>query len=280
MLHLGHALSALVNFKLCKANGGRFLLRLEDIDTVRCTPAFEDAIFEDLAWLGIEWEEPVRRQSDHFADYATVLDDLRDAGLIYPATLSRAALRRTIASAEAHGGNWPRDPDGAPLYPTDERHRSATEQRAIAQGEEPFAWRLNVKAALAHLNVATVYWPVFDAQNGDVTEAKGDPAVWGDVVLGRRETPTSYHLSVVVDDALQGITHVVRGRDLEPATAIHRVLQMLLGLPCPTYHHHDLILADDGRKLSKSRDDTSLASLRASGMTPADIRRMVGLADG
>ncbi|MEN0087636.1 MAG: tRNA glutamyl-Q(34) synthetase GluQRS [Pseudomonadota bacterium] len=277
LLHLGHALSALVNFELCQAHGGRFLLRMEDIDIVRCTPAFEDAIFEDLAWLGVAWDEPVRRQSVHFDDYAEALDTLRDAGLIYPATLSRAALKRAISAAEADGEEWPRDPDGAPLYPTDERHRPQTEQQIIASGEEPFAWRLNVDAALAHLGIASVYWPTFNSETDELLEAKGDPTVWGDVILARRETPTSYHLSVVMDDAVQGVSHVVRGRDLEPATAIHRVIQMLLGLPCPSYHHHDLVLADDGRKLSKSQDDTSLASLRASGLTPDDIRRMVGL---
>lgn len=277
LLHLGHALSALVNFDLCQTQNGRFLLRLEDIDTVRCTPAFEDAIFEDLTWLGVEWETPVRRQSEHFDDYADALDTLRDAGLIYPATLSRAGLKRAIASAEARGSQWPRDPDGSPLYPTDERQRPVQEQDAIAAGEDAFAWRLNMDAAMAHLGVSSVYWPSFDPETGAVSEAKGNPGTWGDVVLARRETPTSYHLSVVVDDALQGVTHVVRGKDLEPATSVHRLLQMLLGLPCPTYHHHDLVLADDGQKLSKSREDTSLASLRASGITPNDIRRMVGL---
>lgn len=277
LLHLGHALSALVNFELCEAQSGRFLLRMEDIDTVRCTPAYEDAIFEDLTWLGLQWEQPVRRQSDHFEDYADALDTLQEAGLVYPATLSRAALKRTIASAQASGTEWPRDPDGTPLYPRDERNRPLAEQKIIAAGDEPFAWRLNVDAAMAHLSVASVYWPTFDPHTGEISEAKGDPTAWGDVVVARRETPTSYHLSVIVDDALQGVTHVVRGKDLEMATSVHRLLQMLLGLQCPVYHHHDLVLADDGQKLSKSRHDTSLASLRASGIAPHDIRRMVGL---
>jgi glutamyl-Q tRNA(Asp) synthetase len=281
LLHLGHALSALVNFQIAQKLGGRFLLRMEDIDTVRCSEAFEDAIYEDLRWLGIEWESPVRRQSEHFDTYREALDALYGEGLIYPATLSRSALKRTIAEAEARGETWPRDPDGAPLYPLAERNRSSREQRQIIESGEPFAWRLNMKRAQAAIGKADISWIEFHARDnaGDNSdeEIRTDPAAWGDVILARKDTPTSYHLSVVVDDHLQDITHIVRGKDLAQATSVHRLLQSLLGYQVPVYHHHDLVLGDDGQKLSKSRDDTSLASLRAGGMTPADIRRMIGL---
>jgi glutamyl-Q tRNA(Asp) synthetase len=276
-LHLGHALSALVNHGLARAAGGRFLLRLEDIDRARCTIAHERAIEDDLAFLGIAWDAPPRRQSEHFGDYRAALEALVDAGLVYPAFLSRGEIR---AFAERHreetGSAWPSDPDGAPLYPGLDRNLPAGERAARIAAGEPHAFRLDMGAALAGLG------PLSFAETGagsdeEASEIAADPAVWGDVVLARRDVPTSYHLAVVVDDALQGVTHVVRGRDLLPATSVHRVLQALLGLSQPVYHHHDLILGPDGRKLSKSAGDTALAELRAAGLTAADIRRMVGL---
>ena len=274
-LHLGHALSALVNHALARAAGGRFLLRIEDIDATRCRPEYEAAIYQDLAWLGLAWEEPVRRQSDHLADYRDALDRLRQAGLVYPGFESRGEIAREVAAREAEGP-WPRDPDGAPLYPGTAK-RMATEERArrIAAGE-PYALRLDMAAAAARTGALAWREEPIDPP-GVMTEIPANPGEWGDVVLARKDTPTSYHLSVVVDDALQGVTHVVRGHDLYAATSVHRLLQALLGLPAPTYRHHRLILDDDGRKLSKSTRATALRELRAAGASPADIRRMIGL---
>ena len=280
-LHLGHAYSALLNAGMAAAAGGRLLLRIEDIDVTRCTPAFEAAIYRDLSWLGIVWEEPVRRQSDHFAEYRRALETLVDTGLAYPSFMSRGEARAMIAEAEADGRDWPRDPDGVPLFPTVERRLPARERRRRIAAGEPYAWRLDVEAALAHIG-AHVGRPIFWDEGGagpagETGRIAADPAAWGDAVIARKEVPTSYHLSVTLDDALQGVTHVVRGRDLYFATALQRLLQDLLGLPAPVYVHHDLILGEDGRKLSKSRQDTGLAALRAAGLTPADIARMVGL---
>jgi glutamyl-Q tRNA(Asp) synthetase len=276
-LHLGHAYSALLNAQLADEVGGRLLLRIEDIDTARCTPQLEDAIYRDLAWLGVRWETPVRRQSDHFADYAEALARLVDEGFVYPSFMSRSEARAIVTEAEADGQDWPRDPDGATLFPTLERLLSASQRRERMDAGEPYAWRLDVEAATARIRTP-LHWTEDGAgPSGETGIITASPQAWGDVVIARKETPTSYHLSVVVDDALQGVTHVVRGRDLFFATAIQRLLQELLGLPMPRYLHHDLILGEDGRKLSKSRGDTSLAALRAAGLTPADIRRMTGL---
>ena len=276
-LHLGHAYSALLNARMALAAGGRLLLRIEDIDPTRCTPEFEAAIYRDLAWLGIEWEEPVRRQSEHFGDYGRALEALVDAGLAYPSFMSRGEARAHIAEAEAHGRAWPRDPDGVPLVPTVERALSDRERRARIAAGEAYAWRLNIEAALAHAGGPLSWDEEGAGPQGESGRIAACPAAWGDVVIARKEVPTSYHLSVTVDDALQGVTHVVRGRDLYHATAVQRLLQQLLGLPQPVYFHHDLILGDDGRKLSKSRHDTGLCALRAAGLTPEDIARMVGL---
>lgn len=276
-LHLGHAYSALLNAQLAEAVGGRLLLRIEDIDTARCTPQNEEAIYRDLAWLGVQWETPVRRQSEHFADYAEALERLVDEELVYPSFMSRGEARAIVTEAEADGRDWPRDPDGAPLFPTNERRLPTSERRERIDAGEAYAWRLDIDAALARVSGPLDWREEGAGPSGETGAIMADPKAWGDVVIARKETPTSYHLSVVIDDALQGVTHVVRGRDLFFATALQRLLQELLGLPAPRYLHHDLILGDDGRKLSKSRGDTSLAALRAAGLTPADIRRMVGL---
>lgn len=276
-LHLGHAHSALLNHERARAAGGRFLLRIEDIDTARCTPEFERQIYEDLAWLGIEWETPVRRQSEHFADYQAALDGLVAEELVYPAFMSRGEVRGLIADEEAEGHHWPHDPDGVPLYPGLDRKLSRRERRRRIDSGEPFAWRLDMAAAVERAG-RPVFWEELDSgPEGETGRIRADPAQWGDVVLARRDVPTSYHLSVVVDDALQGVTDVVRGRDLFLATSVQRLLQELMGLSPPAYFHHELIMGDDGRKLSKSRRDTGIAALRAAGMTPRDIRRMVGL---
>jgi glutamyl-Q tRNA(Asp) synthetase len=273
-LHLGHAFSALLNVDLARARNGRFLLRIEDIDTTRCRPEFETAIYEDLGWLGLAWEQPVRRQSEHLAAYRAAIEQFGAQGLVYASFESRAEIARLVSAREV-SGPWPRDPDGAPLYPGSARDLSDAERARRMTAGEPYTLRLDMGAAVARVGPLT--WREQDA-DGHVATVAADPAAWGDVVLARKETPTSYHVSVVVDDAAQGITDVVRGRDLFAATAVHRLLQALLGLPDPVYRHHSLILDADGRKLSKSTQATGLRELRAGGAAPADIRRMVGLA--
>ena len=272
-LHLGHAFSALLNFDLARTRRGRFLLRIEDIDATRCRPEYETAIYEDLAWLGLAWEEPVRRQSEHFADYRAAVARLDAMGLTYASFESRAEIARLVAEREARGP-WPRDPDGAPLYPGNARSLPADERDRRVDAGEPHALRLDMAAALARTGPLT--WRETGPDGTGATIA-ADPAAWGDVVLARKETPTSYHVSVVVDDAAQGVTEVVRGRDLYYATSVHRLLQALLGLPAPVYHHHRLILDRDGNKLSKSTQATGLRELRAQGASAADIRKRVGL---
>ncbi len=273
-LHLGHVLSALIDFEMARAVGGRFLLRIEDIDATRCRPEFEQAIFEDLAWLGIAWEQPVWRQSEHFDEYRRALGTLRDMGLIYPAFESRAEIARLVAERERLAP-LPRDPDGVPLYPGNAKHDTAEDHARHNLGA-PYVFRLDMNAATERTGALT--WVEIGANPKEDHETlMAQPQAWGDVVVARKETPTSYHLSVVVDDALQGVTHVVRGQDLYQSTSVHRVLQTLLGLPAPLYHHHRLILDPDGKKLSKSTRATGLRELRAQGMTPADIRRVVGL---
>jgi glutamyl-Q tRNA(Asp) synthetase len=274
-LHLGHAYSALLNQDMARAVGGRLLLRIEDIDTSRCRPEYEAAICEDLRWLGVNWEPNVRRQSEHFDDYAAALDKLEALGLIYPSFESRSEIAALVAERDRQG-YWPRDPDGVPIYPGRARKLATAERERRRRAGDPFALRLATDAAVARAGALT--WNETGAgrqeQSGLVAAA---PQMWGDVVLGRKEMPTSYHLAVVVDDALQSVTDVVRGQDLFWSSAIHRLLQALLGLPEPTYHHHKLILDAGGRKLSKATLATSLRELRAAGTTSVDIRRMVGL---
>ena len=273
-LHLGHAFSALLNVDLARARNGRFLLRIEDIDATRCRPEYETAIYDDLAWLGLAWEQPVRRQSEHLTAYRAAIERLAAQGLVYASFESRAQIAQLVCAREAKGP-WPRDPDGAPLYPGSARDLSDDERARRMAAGEPYTLRLDMAAAVARAGPLT--WREQEA-DGHVTTIAANPAAWGDVVLARKETPTSYHVSVVVDDAAQGITDVVRGRDLFAATAVHRLLQAVLGLPDPVYQHHSLILDADGRKLAKSTQATGLRELRAGGATPADIRRLVGLA--
>lgn len=276
-LHLGHAYSALLNADMAEKAGGRLLLRIEDIDTTRCTPAFEAAIYRDLEWLGIAWEKPVRRQSEHFGEYGRLLDRLIEAELVYPAFMSRGETRAHIAQAQDSGRTWPRDPDGVPLYPGLDKTLGAAERRRRMGAGDPFAWRLDMAAATAALGAPLTWTEFADADMNPARTVEARPDLWGDVVLARRDVATSYHLSVVADDALQGVTHVVRGMDLFPATGIHRLLQTLLGLAEPVYFHHRLILGADGRKLSKSFRDSGIDALRSSGRTPDDVRRLVGL---
>ena len=269
-LHLGHAFSALLDFELCGRAGGRFLVRIEDIDPTRCRPEYEAGIFRELEWLGIEWEAPVRRQSEHFADYAAALQKFEAMRLVYPAFLSRGEI-----AALTRDPDWRRDPDGAPLYPGADRDLDSAEaERRIAAGA-PYALRLRTAEAAA--KAGPLMWTEAGAGPDGETGRSPRSGGVGRFILARKETPTSYHLSVVVDDAIEGVTHVVRGRDLFHATAAHVLLQRLLDLPTPAYHHHVLIADASGRKLSKSDRDTSLRSLREAGATVADIRRIVGI---
>ncbi|WP_253609879.1 MULTISPECIES: tRNA glutamyl-Q(34) synthetase GluQRS [unclassified Bradyrhizobium] len=274
-LHLGHAYSALLNHDLARQSGGRLLLRIEDIDATRCRPEFEQAIYEDLAWLGIAWKTPVRRQSEHFAAYRAAIDRLSADGLVYPSFESRAEIARLVAEREA-GGAWPRDPDGAPLYPGPAKSLSAEARDWLIGQGAPFALRLDMGAARAR--AGELRWrEAGEGPAGESGDVVARPEAWGDVILARKETPTSYHLSVVIDDALQGVTDVVRGVDLFWSTSVHRLLQELLGLPAPNYRHHRLIRDAAGQKLSKSTQATGLRELRAAGASPAGIRRLVGL---
>jgi glutamyl-Q tRNA(Asp) synthetase len=274
-LHLGHAYSALTNAALAARFGGRLLLRIEDIDTTRCRPEFEAAIYEDLAWLGLRWEEPVRRQSDHFGEYRAAAERLKGRGLLYPCFCSRKDIAAAVAEREARlGAPWPVDPDGTPLYPGTCRARSDRELRAYVEGGEAHAWRIDMTAALAAAPGRRGF--VRFEPSGAEKEVPARPERWGDVVLVRKEIPTSYHLAVVLDDALQAVTHVVRGRELEPATDLHVLLQRLFELAPPRYHHHALIRDEVGHKLAKSRGSQTLADLRARGLTAAAIRHALG----
>lgn len=268
-LHLGHALSALLNDRTARRLGGTWLLRMEDIDPVRSRPEHEAGVRADLGWLGLRWPEPVRRQSEHLDAYRDAAARLRGGGLLYRCTCTRGEIAAAIRDRAGPGGEaWPRDPDGAPLYP-------GTCRRHGADPGRPGAWRLDTEAALARLG-RLVGWTRFRPDGDSVTAVPADPSRWGDPVLVRKDVGTSYHLSVVTDDALQGVTHVVRGADLEAATDLHALLGALLGLPAPLYHHHGLVLDRDGAKLSKSAGSRSLADLRAEGATPADVRARLG----
>jgi len=274
-LHLGHAYSALLNSDLARERGGKFLLRIEDIDATRCRPEFETAIYEDLAWLGISWETPVRRQSECFSSYRDAIAKLSAQGLIYPSFESRVEIARLVEARE-QDAPWPRDPDGAPLYPGAAKSLSSAERQQRMASGAPFALRLDMDAAIAR--AGSLAWTEQGAgPTGETGVVAARPDAWGDVILGRKETPTSYHLSVVIDDALQGVTEIVRGEDLFWSTSVHRLLQQLLRLPQPVYRHHRLIRDDAGQKLSKSTQATGLRELRAAGAAPTKIRQLVGL---
>ncbi|MCP4183225.1 MAG: tRNA glutamyl-Q(34) synthetase GluQRS [Hyphomicrobiales bacterium] len=284
-LHLGHAFSALINQKICKSVKGKMLLRLENTDISRCRNHFEEAIVEDLGWIGFEWQGEIRRQSDHFDHYAGILEDLECEGLAYPSFLSRRQINFLVAEKEKTlGKSWPRDPDGAVHYPGDE-YNLTSEIRQQMRDEHPnYAMRLNIKDAqnwFARQMPGALTWREMDCES-KVSEASiklvnCHPLQWGDLVLGRQDIPASYHLACVVDDGIQGVTHVVRGKDIYPATALHRLLQEILGLPDPIYFHHDLIVDEEGNKFSKRHGQTSLRELREAGLQPNDIHRMVGI---
>jgi glutamyl-Q tRNA(Asp) synthetase len=264
-LHLGHAYSALCNARAAEALGGCLLLRIEDLDRTRCKPQYEAALVEDLTWLGLSFEGAPRRQSKNLGDYAKALARLDVFGLVYPCFCSRAEIARASVA---------RDPDGAPLYPGTCRALSAPERAdRLARGGR-VALRLEMRRAI-DLAPDRIEWLEF----GEMSDPIGhiaQPAAWGDVVLSGRDLAASYHLAVTVDDALQSVTDVVRGRDLLLATSVHRLLQELLGLPAPRYRHHRLVLDGEGAKLSKSRRSPALLALRAKGVSAAQVRTALG----
>jgi glutamyl-Q tRNA(Asp) synthetase len=261
-LHLGHVRSASEGWRAARQAGGRFLLRIEDIDHTRCRAEYETAILEDLAWLGLAWDGPVRRQSEHFEDYRNALSRLEADGLLYPCFCTRREIQAEITRA----GGAPQGEMGAP-YPGTCRHLSAA-QRAQRRRDMPdYAWRLDVAAALAR----TGPLDFVEEGQGRPRQILADPAPLGDVMLARKEVPTSYHLAVTVDDALQGVTLVTRGIDLFAATHVHRLLQALLALPTPRYRHHPLLTDSTGRRLAKRDRALTICAMRAAGMTPDEV---------
>ena len=262
-LHLGHVRSALEGWRAAREAGGRFLLRLEDIDHTRCRPEFADAIARDLAWLGLDWDGPIRRQSEHFADYRTALARIEAAGLIYPCFCTRRDIQAEILRA----GGAPQGEAGAP-YPGTCRGLGPAERAERRGVARDYAQRLDVGAAMAR--TGPLAW-VEDASLDGNRRVEANPAALGDVVIARKELPTSYHLAVTVDDALQGVSLVTRGADLFTATHIHRLLQALLGLPTPRYRHHPLLTDAAGRRLAKRDGALTVRAMREAGMTPAEI---------
>ena len=268
-LHLGHAYSALIGARAAQAAGGQFLLRLEDIDVGRARPHFVEGIYQDLEWLGLSWPEPVMVQSARFEIYQAVLAKLRAQGLVYPCW----ATRREILSAIDDKKNWPRDPDGAPLYPGLYRHVPDRRRKELMWEGTPYCWRLDMDKALQKIAAPLTYreWG-----SGAAEIIPLDAACYGDVVLARKDAPASYHLASTLDDAAMGVSHVIRGADLIASTDVHRLLQALLGLPTPLYHHHSLICGADGKRLAKRDAAASLAALRDAGVDgqalAADLR--------
>jgi len=275
-LHLGHAYAALTAFDTADRHGGRFLLRIEDIDRGRCRPEFEQAIYDDLEWLGLKWEKPVRRQAEHFADYAAALEKLRDRGLLYPCFCTRKDIADEIARAGVAPQASELGPDG-PLYPGTCRGLSEPNKASRLQEGAPYALRLDVAQAVKQVPGGLTFGERGRGPNGETGVQVARPELVGDIVLARKELPASYHLAVVVDDALQGVTLVTRGEDLFPATHIQRLLQALLDLPEPAYAHHRLIKDASGRKFSKRDSAVTLSSLRQVGDTPHSIRTIIGL---
>lgn len=263
-LHLGHAHAALFAHRLARSGGGRFLLRMEDIDAGRCRPGYADAILEDLAWLGLEWETPVRVQSRHLPEYGRVLDALAARGLLYPCFCTRADI--AAAAGAPHAGE-------TAIYPGTCRRLSADERAARIAAGTPHALRLDMAGALAEAPPDLGY----EERGEGWTRCR--PERFGDAVLGRKDVPTSYHLCVTHDDTQQGVTLVTRGEDLRPATDLHRLIQALMGWPAPAYAHHRLLTDHTGRRLAKRDAALSLRALRAAGRAPREVRAMAGFAD-
>ncbi len=270
LLHLGHAFSALYAFNTAMAAGAEFLLRIEDIDHTRCRPEYVAQILDDLSWLGLKWAEPVRHQSEHMGDYARALKKLEALGITYPCVASRNEIR---AEVERRSGldNAARDPDGALIYPGIYRDRKDDEIAKMMASGAPACIRLNMAKAIERVGGNLTFQEKGSGSQGEHGKVLCRPQIWGDVIIARKEVPTSYHLSVVVDDALQGVSEVTRGEDVFYATAIHRLLQVLLELPEPDYNHHRLIKDETGRRLSKSAADKSLKALRREGITLEEL---------
>ncbi len=290
LLHAGHAFSALYNQKICRAYNGRMLLRIENTDLSRCRQEYEDAIVEDLHWIGFEWEGEARRQSDHFDHYSKVLKRLIRARLIYPSFMSRGEIKQAVLRLELNGIDWAKDPDGVAHYPGLERDENQQELENRCLQAEDFAWRLDHRAVLHNLKkkrADEIYWQellwrepahLLNSVTGlKVHEEPCNLAQWGDVVLARKYIPARYHLACVIDDGLQGVTHVVRGRDLFAATSIHRFLQQVLEIPAPIYCHHGLIEDPTGKKLAKSRGSQTIRELREAGISRMELYEMIGI---
>jgi glutamyl-Q tRNA(Asp) synthetase len=271
-LHLGHAYAALMAYRSIEQSGGRFLLRIEDIDGGRCRAEYEQAIKDDLNWLGLAFEEPVRRQSEHFADYAAALAQLDSRGLLYPCFCTR----KEIADEIARAASAPHGPDG-PLYPGTCRRLSDEARQAKMDSGMSYALRLDVHKALSTVEAALTFVEGGAGPAGETGQQTAGPALFGDIVLARKELPASYHLAVVVDDALQGVTLVTRGQDLFHATHVQRLLQACLGLSPPRYAHHRLILDESGKKFSKRDQAVTLQALRREGLSVDSIRTRLGL---
>lgn len=272
-LHRGHAFSALTAWSAARAAGGRFVLRIEDIDPTRCRPEYEAGILEDLAWLGLDWETPVRRQSDHLDDYAAVIEGLRGRRLLYRCFRTRKEILNGIGDA----------PHGATEAVRPGQHPADEEARLLASGA-PFAWRLSLDRAREALGEAVWTGLNFveegEGPNGETGLVAVDPEAAGDVVLARKDTGVAYHLAVTHDDALQGVSHVIRGQDLFEATHVQRLIQTLMGWPAPTYRHHRLLVGPDGRRYAKRDRSVTLAELRAGGLTPEALRAELGFSSG
>ncbi|MCF6321989.1 MAG: tRNA glutamyl-Q(34) synthetase GluQRS [Rhizobiaceae bacterium] len=284
-LHLGHAYAALYNQKICKAHQGTMLLRMENTDIGRCSTQYEDAILEDLEWIGFKWQGDIRRQSEHFDYYRSILDGLEARGLVYPAFLSRNQVKKQIEDwQQKNGETWPRDPDGGVHYPGNDRKLEEINRAELRLENPNFARRLDIEAAQNSLDrdkADNLSWQEVECDDegagAKTTTIKCELGRWGDVVMGRLEIPASYHLACVIDDGIQGITHVVRGEDMEPSTSIHRLLQEVLEIDEPVYCHHALIVDENGVKYSKRYGDTGLRELREAGMKPEDIHQKIGI---
>lgn len=272
-LHLGHAFSALTAFNASQNAGGRFILRLEDIDLARCKPEFEEAVYDDLSWLGLEWETPVRRQSEHFDDYERALEELKTQDVVYRCFKTRKEVAEAIAAAPHFSADGPEGPHyvGAPLTKQEEETR-------LGRGDA-FAWRLNTARATQIAKEKSGSLSFFEegaGPKGRTGEIKATPEIFGDPVIARKDSATSYHLACVIDDALQGVTHVIRGADLFYASHLHRLLQALLDLPAPVYRHHKLIMDDSGKRFAKRDKAATLRALRHDGANPHEIRARLG----
>ncbi len=265
-LHLGHAYSAILNHDLAKAHDGRFLLRIEDIDTGRCRPEYEDAVLEDVSWLGLSWQEPVLRQSERLPAYRQAIDDLVARGLVYRCFLTRKEVAESLSA-----------PHGAPEGVFTGAPLPAAEEAARLDRGDAYAWRLSQAAAAEALGegYAGLAFPLWEGDR--IVAVPAEPQRHGDVVLARKDTGTSYHLCATLDDADQGVTHIVRGEDLASAAGLHRLLLALFGRPCPAYRHHPLVTDETGRRLAKRDRSVTLRALRESGVTPDRIRARLGL---